>query len=414
MKKILTLGLMMTFSCHSSQDFSSEVKHHGRPSPQMSEWIDITLANPQIVLASLGEIERQLDVAFPNQPTKDKVPPEDASPIDATIDTTPSDVASDGSQKVISELSPESESDPVPPEPDNADISPPSIDLTHEIDLDSTFWVNKEFQLSKSFAPADLEAVPYKYTNGISRSLRKKALDAFIAMAEHAEKTAKIKLLIISAYRSYDDQAGAFAYWKGLKGEIQAERESAWPGHSEHQLGLTMDLNTPGVTAFENFDLSPAGKWVKDNAHLFGFTISYQKHTEGITGYMFEPWHIRYVGRVIAAQLYNNGQVTEELMLSLTDPPQADFDEIGGKEECISKYSRKTRPDMQLWTCAESGAKINRCNTDFEVIFYPCEDGCYSCPMGTNDFCSQNEGTTRIAKERGCKLILAEKVAVKG
>ena len=100
-----------------------------------------------------------------------------------------------------------------------------------------------------------------------------------------------------SAYRSYAEQERTFAYWVSVLGEAEARRVSAEAGHSEHQLGTTADLTTAdvGYDLSEAFGDAPAGRWLADNAHIYGFALSYPAGAEAVTGYAYEPWHFRYV-----------------------------------------------------------------------------------------------------------------------
>jgi murein DD-endopeptidase MepM/ murein hydrolase activator NlpD len=99
---------------------------------------------------------------------------------------------------------------------------------------------------------------------------------------------------IISSYRTFDQQASTFQKWVDLHGEEQAERESARPGHSEHQLGRTVDI----TMLDQGYFLTAEGEWMRDNAATHGFVLSYPEGAEAErrTGYMFEPWHWRYIG----------------------------------------------------------------------------------------------------------------------
>lgn len=88
-----------------------------------------------------------------------------------------------------------------------------------------------------------------------------------------------------------------------MDGKEAADTYSSRPGHSEHQTGLSFDLNT--IT--NSFINTPECKWVNDNCYKFGYIIRFPKNKEKETGYMYEPWHLRYVGTDLAFKLYNNG-----------------------------------------------------------------------------------------------------------
>ena len=112
-----------------------------------------------------------------------------------------------------------------------------------------------------------------------------------------------INLKIISAFRSYNTQVTLYNNYVKRDGKAAADRYSARAGHSEHQTGLAADINS----LEQSWKNTKEGKWLNDNCYKYGFIIRYPEGKESITGYMFEPWHIRYVGKDIATKLYNNG-----------------------------------------------------------------------------------------------------------
>jgi LAS superfamily LD-carboxypeptidase LdcB len=107
-----------------------------------------------------------------------------------------------------------------------------------------------------------------------------------------AAKTSGLTLVVSSAYRSYQYQIGSFERWTGRLGLKEAERVSARAGHSQHQLGLVVDFGSLN----NNFADSAMGKWVAANAARYGFSLSYPRGYEHISGYAWESWHYRYVG----------------------------------------------------------------------------------------------------------------------
>lgn len=111
---------------------------------------------------------------------------------------------------------------------------------------------------------------------------------------------------IASAYRSYGYQAGVYGNVVASSGQAAADRVSARPGHSEHQTGLAVDLVTPASPScdFEAcFARTPGGRWLARDAWRYGFVVRYQPGSTAVTGYSPEPWHLRYVGRPLAAEL---------------------------------------------------------------------------------------------------------------
>lgn len=117
-----------------------------------------------------------------------------------------------------------------------------------------------------------------------------------------------ISLYTLSGFRSYDTQEAVYNNYVAGSSREEADRYSARPGYSEHQTGLAFDLNSLD----ESFGDTAEGIWLAENCHRFGFIIRYPKNKEHITGYMYEPWHVRYIGRDMAQKVYNSGLTLEE------------------------------------------------------------------------------------------------------
>jgi D-alanyl-D-alanine carboxypeptidase len=126
-----------------------------------------------------------------------------------------------------------------------------------------------------------------------------------LAALRAAARDAGHPLVILSAYRSYGLQRQTFDYWVGVGGYEQALRTSARAGHSEHQLGTTVDFGDGAAAPWEYADwaTTPAGAWLAANATAYGFVLSYPKGRTSVTCYDYEPWHYRWVGRALAAQI---------------------------------------------------------------------------------------------------------------
>jgi D-alanyl-D-alanine carboxypeptidase len=163
---------------------------------------------------------------------------------------------------------------------------------------------NKYYQLPSDFTPENLKSVPEGYfvADGKSYQLKQNALDAFITMSD-AAKSEGLSLRIISAYRSNSYQANLYQKYKNNNGQTAADRFSARPGHSEHETGLAIDINDV-AQAFEN---TKEFAWLSENAHKYGYVLRYPEGKETITGYMYEPWHYRYLGAEVATQLKSSG-----------------------------------------------------------------------------------------------------------
>ncbi|MGC5167950.1 M15 family metallopeptidase [Luteimicrobium sp. DT211] len=169
--------------------------------------------------------------------------------------------------------------------------------------------VNKQRPLDpKTFAPKKLVAVA-----GPGEVMRPEAASALRAMFRGASK-ADVPLAVHSAYRAYEVQASTYEGWVAAHGKKQADNESARPGYSEHQTGLGVDVvaGTGSCTAMGCFGSTHQAAWVAKNAWRYGFVVRYPKGQEKTTGYMYEPWHVRYVGKQVAADVRATGAKTLE------------------------------------------------------------------------------------------------------
>ncbi|MGF7050281.1 D-alanyl-D-alanine carboxypeptidase [Paenibacillus sp. DS2015] len=179
-----------------------------------------------------------------------------------------------------------------------------------------TVIVNKQRSLPDGYEPNDLVEpnVPFSFDEPHEkRQLRKEAAEALEELFAEA-KSDGIELRAVSGYRSYARQKSIYENNVRTKGEEYASRVSAVPGMSEHQTGLTMDVSSPSVNnAIEEvFGESVEGKWLAEHAAEFGFIIRYLEGKEEITGYVYEPWHIRYIGRDLATDLAASALTAEE------------------------------------------------------------------------------------------------------
>lgn len=117
-----------------------------------------------------------------------------------------------------------------------------------------------------------------------------------------------LSLIIASGFRSYERQKTLYTNYSNRDGKAAADRYSARPGHSEHQSGLGIDINCSDTS----FDNTPEAKWLAENCWKYGFIIRYPKGKESITGYMYESWHVRYLGKDLAKKVYDSGLTLEE------------------------------------------------------------------------------------------------------
>ena len=119
-----------------------------------------------------------------------------------------------------------------------------------------------------------------------------------------------INLFVKSGYRSYIDQKIIYNGYVARDGKEGADRYSARPGHSEHQTGLAFDINS----TYDSFADTPEAKWLAENSYKYGFIIRYPKDKEHITGYKYEPWHVRYLGVDKAKEVFDSGLCLEEFL----------------------------------------------------------------------------------------------------
>jgi len=159
--------------------------------------------------------------------------------------------------------------------------------------------------LNEHYIPESLKQIDneWKYTESKDLKLHSKVIPFFEDMLEDA-KSDGIDLWVVSAYRSFYDQAslkGAYTVTYGSG----ANAFSADQGFSEHQLGTTIDFTTSGIGGgLDGFGSTSAYQWLLDNAHKYGFTMSYPPNN---SYYVFEPWHWRFVGEELAKDLHNDG-----------------------------------------------------------------------------------------------------------
>ncbi|MCR8644807.1 M15 family metallopeptidase [Paenibacillus sp. N1-5-1-14] len=182
--------------------------------------------------------------------------------------------------------------------------------------IDRMVVVNKQRALPDGYIPPDLvyPNVPFSFNDKIEkRMMRKEAATALEQLFAGAAKE-NIKLVGISAYRSYETQKGVFAHNVKTQGEAKAAQFSARPGQSEHQTGLAIDVSSASAKyqIEQSFINTVEGKWLAAHAHEYGFIIRFLKGKESITGYEYEPWHIRFVGIDAAKEIHAKGLTLEE------------------------------------------------------------------------------------------------------
>ena len=193
---------------------------------------------------------------------------------------------------------------------------------------DYLLLINKTHPIGEDFAPTDLAAMPLDYATK-ELELRQNAAGALEAMFVEMYAAGFTDIKVTSAYRSYSYQSSLFNTYVSdemtkdpklslKEAEAIVATYSALPGTSEHHSGLCLDLiNQKTMTLDETFADEPVYAWLCENAWKFGFILRYPKDKTEITGYTYEPWHYRYVGRYHAAQIHAKGLCLEEYLQSI-------------------------------------------------------------------------------------------------
>lgn len=200
----------------------------------------------------------------------------------------------------VSEPPPETEPETEPPQTEPA--PPPEPVQQEEYEKSVTYsepeptYINGILIVNKTYA------LPSSYGGGADPTALAAVNEMIAAAAEEG-----LNLFIISGYRSYDKQANIYRNYVARDGQAAADRYSARPGHSEHQTGLAFDMNS----IEQSFAETPEGIWLAENCSRFGFIIRYTKENEPITGYMYEPWHVRYLGVETAQKVEASGLCLE-------------------------------------------------------------------------------------------------------
>lgn len=217
----------------------------------------------------------------------------------------------DGSEDTVSDS--DTPVSTIAPEEEITDNDNVTLDTTPD---SLTVLVNKELRLPSDYIPADLIVPNVKYSIDYydeKQLMRQTAADALKELFDGASDKG-LSLCGVSAYRSYERQYEIFTNNVKTQGMEHTAKYSAIPGYSEHQTGLAIDISTKSVNyrLDASFADTAEYQWVKENAHLYGFIIRYPDDKTSTTGYSFEPWHIRYVGKALAKYLYDNNMCLEE------------------------------------------------------------------------------------------------------
>ena len=179
-----------------------------------------------------------------------------------------------------------------------------NVDMSKNINI----LINKYHKLENSYKPDDLEEINDKYFisgNLYAREMKKDAKEAFEKLSEDSFNEG-VSIYGQSAYRSYQTQESYYNIAVNNLGQTDADNETARPGHSEHQTGLTIDVSSTKTGDMLSFDKTESFIWMKNNAYKYGFILRYPKGLEHIHGFIYESWHYRYVGIKVAKDMHNN------------------------------------------------------------------------------------------------------------
>ena len=170
--------------------------------------------------------------------------------------------------------------------------------------------VNKYNYVTRDYIPKDLIEI-----NNLK--INKEAYEAYLEMKEAMNKD-NLNIRIISAYRSYDYQENLYNNYLKYETRTLVDTYSARPGYSEHHTGLAIDIDN-GQLDYNKFYLTKEFNWMNDNAYKYGFILRYPKDKEKITGYKYEPWHYRYVGKEVAEYIKKHNSTYEEYYYEFID-----------------------------------------------------------------------------------------------
>ncbi|HAK43733.1 MAG TPA: D-alanyl-D-alanine carboxypeptidase [Clostridium sp.] len=175
--------------------------------------------------------------------------------------------------------------------------------------------VNRDNPLDKNFVPKNLVTPNTKFIGNGDPNVNKLEAVAAIALENlfQAAKNEGINLLGVSGYRDYNYQKKLYDNAVISSGKEYADKYTAKPGASEHQTGLAMDILSEDYQVLDDgFNNTDAYRWIEKNCSKYGFIIRYPKGKENITGYNYEPWHLRYVGKKAAEEIMKNKITLEE------------------------------------------------------------------------------------------------------
>lgn len=188
--------------------------------------------------------------------------------------------------------------------------------------VDGYLIANKTYSLPDWYEPENT----HEALNGrdwCANCIDEEAYQAYDKMRNDL-KNEGMNIYIASGYRGYYQQQGLYQMYVNQDGQEEADTYSARPGHSEHQTGFAFDICDSSNDDYyhcinDAYKDMPSAKWLKDNCYKYGFILRYPEGKTNETGYMYESWHFRYVGKELAEKLYNNGDwITMENYFGIT------------------------------------------------------------------------------------------------
>ncbi len=207
-------------------------------------------------------------------------------------------------------------------------VNPPAFNTNQYSHTDpASIWVvvNKTHPLQPlNYVPANLVVpnVPLRVPGNQTMQMRHVAAVALQTMFQ-AAKSDGINLMLASGYRSFSYQTTLYNYYVRTQGQAVADTQSARPGYSEHQTGLAADVEplSRNCEVESCFATTPEGKWLAANSYHYGFIIRYPQNGQAITGYEYEPWHIRYIGVPAATAMQSEHIQTLEQFFNYPPAP---------------------------------------------------------------------------------------------
>ena len=202
-----------------------------------------------------------------------------------------------------------------PPQGDGSDYGVPIVSTLTSDDGNLLVLVNKEYTVGRDYYPTDMVDIDGSLSTNQNLKVKRDAYDAYLKMLKDAQAEG-LNFCICSAYRGFEAQESLYYNSLSANGKEYTDKMFAYPGRSEHHTGYAIDVTSASMNwgLSQNYADYPDGAWIAEHCDEYGFIIRYPKGKEDITGYMYEPWHIRYVGVDIAKEITEAGITFEEYM----------------------------------------------------------------------------------------------------